>query len=348
MRVYSSKDSSIIPVKWLLEAAFPHVVKSFAAFTYSSMLYILQQAGGQSLDEYMSFGTKFSSKTLLRQLSGVAAKIQELSESRAMTYRHTSTRHFPFGLTPERLFVFPDGPTTLRLSIDISYHTEALHWYANYGHYNAPEALNEYRVLNWRAEITWCIGCTYLEILIWHVMGYDGLCDFRDRLSQSNWRPYFFSPEEPGTDRGIREHEAVVTIFQALHSQTDGHVREAVDLVQRMLAINPNERPIASDVASEFRQITTTPEERADTEANEQEKQEGHQPLISRPEDAKNESRTSSPDTAWAYALEPDLNPENLPYDARGEGFGLGIPVWRPTPRETEDDNGEVGNEDKE
>ena len=84
------------------------------------------------------------------------------------------------------------------------------------------------------------------------------------------------------------------------------------------------------------------------TRRQEQTEQEGHQPLISRPEDAKDESRTSSPDTAWAYALEPDLNPESLPYDARGEGFGLGIPVWRPTPRETEDENGEVGNEDKE
>lgn len=114
-----------------------------------------------------------------------------------------------------------------------------------------------------------------------------------------------------------------------------------------MLAIDPIERPIASHVALEFRKLTTL-EEMADQESQEQKEQEANQHFTSRSEDAKNESRASSPDTAWAYALDPDLNPESLPYDARGEGFGLGIPDWRSTPRDTEDEAGEVGNEQKE
>lgn len=268
MRVYPYSRNLNESVKWLLELVFPHVVQSFAAFTYSSKLYIMQEAGGQSFNDYMSLGAKFSSKILLHQLSGIAETIQEISEVHLVRHYRHEDRRYAFGLTPERILVFPDGPSIFRLSIDVSHFRAEIYWGAHHEDHEAPEALKggKYREVDWRAEFTWCIGCTYLEILMWHVMGYDGLTEFRNRLSQPNSRPYFFSPAEPGTDGGIREHEAVVTIFQALHSQTDGCVREAVHLVQRMLAIDPYKRPTASSLASEFRNLATQ-EERADKEA---------------------------------------------------------------------------------
>ena len=259
MCVYpNSGDSSNEPVKWVLNSAFPHVVQSFAAFTYSSKLYILQQGGGQSLNDYMRVGIKFSSKTLLRQLSGIAKTIQELSDVHLVRgYQHKRARSHAFGLTPERLLVFPDGPFILRLFIDISNFTGEVYWDAHPGDYDAPEAVDRHHIIDWCAEMIWWIGCTYLEILIWHFMGYDGLCDFRNRRSQHHSRPYFFSPAEPGTNGGAREHEAVVSIFQVLLSQSDGYVPETVHSVRRMLAIRPSDRPTASSVALVFRDLAT-------------------------------------------------------------------------------------------
>lgn len=302
----------------------------------------------------MSFGTKLSSKTLLRQLSGVTETIRKLGDVRNMPdYTRARARRRAFGLVPKRLIVFPNGPYILRLSIDSSHFTSDAAWSAQYhGEYAAPEALNQesgdkVRAINWRTESTWYIGATYLEILIWHVMGYDELCDFRNRRSQPHSKPYFFTPAEPGTDGGIREHEAVVTIFQVLLSHTDGYVQKAVHLVQRMLQIDPDERPGAPDVELEFLHLATQ-EERADKEVHEQDEQEGHQHFTSRPEDTKNEPESSSPDTDRAYIPEPDLGSGSIPYEYPEAAFELGIPLWRPTPRETEHKTGEVANEDKE
>ena len=112
MRVYSHAGlyEFYEYVQLMLDVMLPHVVQNFAAFTYLSKLYVLQEGEGMSLLDHMISGSPFDDTTLLCQLSGVAKDFFHLRIA----------QDFAFELTPERILVTPGGPSILRLFINLS------------------------------------------------------------------------------------------------------------------------------------------------------------------------------------------------------------------------------------
>jgi hypothetical protein len=254
----------------MLGVTLPHVLQSFAAFTLFSKLYILQEPCGESLNDYMELGTAFSNQTLLRQLSGLAEDIEDLNDGRHLK-GGLSSRRATIGLTPGRIHVFPDRLSILCLSFDPSDLKKKLRWAFDCGDYTAPEELQsppyEKHTENsskhdWSVGSTWSVGCTYLEILVWHVMGYEAVADFRSRRSQGHSIPYFFHPANPVTNDEARRHEVVIEMFENLLEQSEGYVREAVLYVDTMLQIDPKERPTAFLFRSEFARLAAEEEEK--------------------------------------------------------------------------------------
>jgi hypothetical protein len=283
MRVYSdTKDSDRESVQLMLGVTLPHVIQSFAAFTLCSKLYVLQEPCGESLNDHMELGTTFSSQTLLRQLSGLAEDIEDLNDG-----RHSKgglfSRRATIRLTPGRIHVFPDRRSILCLSIDPSDLKKKLRWAFDCGEYTAPEELQsppyEKHTENsskhdWSVGSTWSVGCTYLEILVWHVMGYEAVADFRSRRSQGHSMPYFFHPANPVTNDEARRHEVVIEMFDNLLEQSEGYVREAVLYVDTMLQIDPKERPTAFRFRSEFARLAAEEEEKEEEREEKEEERE--------------------------------------------------------------------------
>ena len=244
MRVYSHAGlyEFYEYVQLLLDVMLPHVVQNFAAFTYLSKLYVLQEGEGMSLLDHMISGSPFDDTTLLCQLSGVAKDFFHLRIA----------QDFAFELTPERILVTPGGPSILRLFINLSDVIRQSSWDPDCGQYSTPEAFANLRYSYSTDSGAWSLGCTYLEILVWHVMGYQELCSFRDRRLQSHSIPYFFSPAEPGTSSSTREHAAVVEMTQVLLSRTSGDIQEAVRVVETILRVNQDERLIMIQILAKF------------------------------------------------------------------------------------------------
>lgn len=105
----------------------------------------------------------------------------------------------------------------------------------------------------------WSLGCIFLDILVWHVDGYEELNAFRDRrevLVVPNGRGddgfYYFA--EAGREAQAQIRETVTEKFQDLLNRTTGPFRSAVQIVKAMLEIDPGARPTAEAVERELGQ----------------------------------------------------------------------------------------------
>jgi serine/threonine protein kinase len=117
------------------------------------------------------------------------------------------------------------------------------------GHYLAPECEDyenfEKGVIGRSSDI-WSLGCIISEVLTYMKKGAEGVEEFR-RKREVKFRNFTTYAFHAGTST---PHEGVHTWLSELESQATRSERTLIRLIRDMLAIEPKDRPIASEVTS--------------------------------------------------------------------------------------------------
>lgn len=156
-------------------------------------------------------------------------------------------------ITPDNILVFRGQNSLFRLSTSFSDGAESA--------YRAPEFAGP---ASCRPQaVVWSLGCTYMELLVWHLRGHRGLKTFRKTREQVV-RPdgtqdqafFYFTGRGPTAKAQIRE--PVVETFTTLLGQAEEQVRSVVRVVKAMLRINPTSRPSVADVEISLKKIVNS------------------------------------------------------------------------------------------
>lgn len=123
--------------------------------------------------------------------------------------------------------------------------------------YRAPEATgNEGRTS--RPYDLWSLGCVYLELLVWHLEGYNSLERFREE------REGLVSPGgredegfycRPTLREPFRLRDVVVQRIQTVKSQCEGLLKDIADVIPDLLQIDPRHRPTAEKLSENLKHV---------------------------------------------------------------------------------------------
>ena len=228
---------------------------------------MLYEMSNNNLEQFMSTrpSPHLSTRTLLYQLSQIAGAVRYLRGHFSMNWTSEDATELFLGLdiTPEHIIVFPGQGAILRLSVKPSMIPvgSQLSWKSWYRPrtrvYRQPETFGSEGTE--RADI-WSLGCTYLEILLWHLGGYEPLKSFREQRCQEvepggheDEGFYFFA--ETGPDAKAQLRKPVVDMLQDLRNRTQGALHAAVKVVEAMLQIDPLARPSAAKVEEDLSEL---------------------------------------------------------------------------------------------
>ncbi|KAH6642845.1 hypothetical protein C7974DRAFT_372708 [Boeremia exigua] len=245
MRVYRfEKEYNMDVVRDVLQVKLKHTVQCFAAFSMPSSLYILYRLNDGNLEQYMSKVSrpKLDSSKLAIELRGIAAAVEKLHDgeffNRILNIHPENImvscpdQSKMLCLWVESFQIIQPGPSGERKSAVLS------------PVYRPPEPLE---TASADSVASWSLGCLFLEILVWHVMGYDNLCKFREsreRPVRPGGRPnrafYYFT--ETGPDARAQLREEVTDIFLVVWVRVTGRLSGSLKALEQMLQIDPKAR----------------------------------------------------------------------------------------------------------
>ena len=265
-------------MKELRNYAHPHIVTHLATWTQDEKYYMLFPYAQCNLREYME-KNKFNKKDalwLLDQFHGMAGavkRIHDLSEVEGPTSKSTLSTPtagerrtaYHHDLKPENILFFSDGSSsrgTFRISDwgsgkvntyrHSSYHTKSPIGTLTY---EPPEYTYDGKTS--RPYDLWSLGCVFLELLIWAVLGSPTVETFSDqRGDKRNANSGTGSMKDDcfwqkvGNEYVLRD--IVITqlgrLDKALVEPSAPPFKEVVDYIRRMLKIKTDERIKALDL----------------------------------------------------------------------------------------------------
>lgn len=262
MRI-SSNDSRYAQLRKSLPA-HSHLVDRHASFVHWKKLYVLYQKADLNLEEYMEINTvsPLDVATLVSQLRGITEAVSVLRRHFSLSSpihkspplpQNTWTGMVQSAITPDDILVFRGQDPLFRLSTSFSDDAESA--------YRAPEFAGP---ASCRPQaVVWSLGCTYMELLVWHLRGHHDLKTFRETREQVV-RPdgtqdqafFYFAERGPTAKAQIRE--PVVKTFATLLGQAEEPVRSVVRVVKAMLRIDPTSRPSMADVETSLKKLVNS------------------------------------------------------------------------------------------
>lgn len=257
------RDFSVKEVKELevlIRVTHPGLVATYAWFRrkLDRDVYMIHELADCSLDQYME-STPLSTlrdEALVSQLSGLAGAISILQEHLVFTLFAGD----PLDIDLEKILVFFDQIQCFQIQ-KISYPpalppivvsgVERGYWLQGQNaKYRSPE-LSKFSRSGLPASI-WSLGCLFLDILVWHLNGFEELNAFRDLRESHRVTGIrddgFYDLEETGLETRAKVKETVTEKLQQLLSNATEPLRSVVQIVQSMIQIDPEARPTAEEV----------------------------------------------------------------------------------------------------
>lgn len=237
-----------------------HLIQPLAAYTRHELQgFLFPWAEGGNLKEFWKSETRLAAadpglmRWVLYQLCGLCGATRKLHEKNC---RHTD-------LKPENILLFREGgqPGTLRIADvglarihdDETRQRQAI-TKAKTGsvRYEPPE-LGRKNQLS-RVFDVWCLGCVFLEFLIWTVYGWSKLDEFFDETTQF-W--------ERSADGQLQQDQRVKRLITDMsndlnsgNTRSQSALKDCLALVTgRMLVPDPDERADVASVHSELERI---------------------------------------------------------------------------------------------
>jgi serine/threonine protein kinase len=248
----------------------PHLVYHLACFDKHGELYRVYEKFDFHLAEYMERNKKstLTDSLLIKQLWGLAEAIDVFHGPCRSDFSRLDVPFVESSLNrslhllnpaPDRIQVFVGRRCLFRIMPGHSSGGRPAKPSEGGSVYRAPESSSN-EASSWPAVI-FSLGCMYLELIVWHLDGYNALLGFRDERTDFLTRidprdgGFFYNGEAESSKPQLRE--SVKKMIQDLRTRCQGSMIEVVEIVNSMLCIEPTQRPTASKVGEALKQFVT-------------------------------------------------------------------------------------------